>query len=119
MLKRGILTGLCSLFACIAIFCAGCGYTFLGGGETEYTYENAQSYTVGGGSVGADISAIETDWVSGEIKIDYADVQYCSLFEDIGEEIEDVGEESSEDRQLRYLVDNGTLKIKYVKAGTW
>ncbi|MGM9572616.1 MAG: AAA family ATPase, partial [bacterium] len=48
-----------------------CSYTHSGGGETTYEYDNAESYAVGGGSVGADISSIETDWISGDIKVEY------------------------------------------------
>ena len=113
MIKRGILGGLCAVLVCIAAFCAGCGYTFSGGGETEYLYDNAESYAVGGGSVGADISAIEADWISGEIKVAYADVSFAELEET------NASREISEDEQLRYTVADGTLKIKYVKSGVW
>lgn len=113
MIKRGILRGLCAVLVCITAFCAGCGYTFSGGGETEYVYDNAESYAVGGGSVGADISSIEADWISGEIKVAYADVSFAELEET------NASREISEDEQLRYTVAGGTLKIKYVKSGVW
>ncbi|MGN0814443.1 MAG: DUF4097 family beta strand repeat-containing protein [Candidatus Coproplasma sp.] len=118
MIKRGIYGGLCAVLGCIAVIFsamafAGCAYTHSGGGETTYEYDNAESYAVGGGSVGAEISSVETDWISGDIKVEYADVQYCSLSEENGDEA------IPEDWQLRFLVEGGTLKIKYVKAGTW
>ncbi|MGN0817524.1 MAG: DUF4097 family beta strand repeat-containing protein [Candidatus Coproplasma sp.] len=112
MIKRNIYAGLCALLIAFAALVAGCSYTHSGGGESDYLYDNAESYTVGGGSVQADISAVEIDWIAGGIRLVYAEEPFIKLEEERDGEI-------PEEWILRYMVDGGTLKVKFAASGKW
>ena len=77
-----------------------------------FNYENESAYSIGGASVSAtEINSLSVDWVNGSITINPStDGSDTITFSEIGQ--------TNEDLTLRYLVDNGTLKIKFCKSHT-
>ena len=97
-----------SLIVCM-IMMSGC-IVHIGGGTSTIKYDNADSYTIGSGRTSDSIRNLEIDWISGNVDISYGK----------GDEI--IFEETSEDEitdelTMRWLVEDGTLHIKFCKAG--
>lgn len=75
-----------------------------------YYYDNANSYTKGGGELTPDgIDSIETNWIAGNVKITQYDGNKIIISESSKSTITD-------DNQLRYKVEDGKLTIQYTKA---
>ena len=105
-LKRTLVVA--SLIVCM-IMMSGC-IVHIGGGLSTIKYDNADSYTTGNGRTSDSIRNLEIDWISGNVEISY------------GKEDEIILEETSEDEitdelTMRWLVEEGTLHIKFCKAG--
>ena len=105
-LKRTLVVA--SLIVCM-IMMSGC-IVHIGGGLSTIKYDNADSYTTGNGRTSDSIRNLEIDWISGNVEISY------------GKEDEIILEETSEDEitdelTMRWLVEDGTLHIKFCKAG--
>ena len=105
-LKRTLVAA--SLIVCM-IMMSGC-IVHIGGGLSIIKYDNADSYTTGNGRTSDSIRNLEIDWISGNVEISY------------GKEDEIILEETSEDEitdelTMRWLVEDGTLHIKFCKAG--
>lgn len=105
-LKRTLAAA--ALIACM-IMLSGC-VIHTGGGLSTIKYDNADSYSIGSGSTSDNIRNLEIDWISGKVDISYGK----------GDEI--VFEETSKDEitdelTMRWLVEDGTLHIKFCKAG--
>ena len=99
--------------AAVLIICmvmlSGC-VIHTGGGLSTIKYDNADSYNAGSGHTSDSIRNLEIDWISGKVDISY------------GKEDEIVFEETSKDEitdelTMRWLVEDGTLHIKFCKAG--
>lgn len=91
------------------IMLSGC-VIHTGGGLSTIKYDNADSYTIGSGRTSDSIRNLEIDWISGNVEISY------------GKEDEIILEETSKDEitdelTMRWLVEDGTLHIKFCKAG--
>ena len=91
------------------IMLSGC-VIHTGGGLSTIKYDNADSYAIGSGRTSDSIRNLEIDWISGNVEISY------------GKEDEIILEETSEDEitdelTMRWLVEEGTLHIKFCKAG--
>ena len=75
-----------------------------------YSYDNSGEYLVADDIISVrDIKNIDIDWISGKVKVE----EYS------GNTIEFYEEESSsldEDEKMRYLVEDGSLKIKFKKS---
>lgn len=104
-LKRTLVAA--SLIVCM-IMMSGCIVHI--GGLSTIKYDNADSYTTGNGRTSDSIRNLEIDWISGNVEISY------------GKEDEIILEETSEDEitdelTMRWLVEDGTLHIKFCKAG--
>ena len=105
-LKRTLVAA--SLIVCM-IMMSGC-IVHIGGGLSTIKYDNADSYAIGSGRTSDSIRNLEIDWISGNVEISY------------GKEYEIILEETSEDEitdelTMRWLVEDGTLHIKFCKAG--
>lgn len=73
----------------------------------SHLYDNADSYTIGSGSVEADeITDLEINWISGSVDIDVYDGDVITFTEPEG---------LKEDYQLRYRVSGGKLIIQFCK----
>lgn len=99
----GILVAFFALFACVA-----CNGSFRGG---AYVYENADKYTAGGGMVAEPVRNLEIDWVSGVAFIHYHTKDTVEFSEECKKEL-------TEDTQMYYSYDSGTLRIKFAKSGS-
>lgn len=91
------------------IMLSGC-VIHTGGGLSTIKYDNADSYAIGSGRTSDSIRNLEIDWISGNVEISY------------GKEDEIILEETSKDEitdelTMRWLVEDGTLHIKFCKAG--
>ena len=91
------------------IMLSGC-VIHTGGGLSTIKYDNADSYAIGSGRTSDSIRNLEIDWISGNVEISY------------GKEDEIILEETSKDEitdelTMRWLVEGGTLHIKFCKAG--
>ncbi len=79
---------------------------------STYTYTDAQSYQLSGGTIDNFINGIEIDWPYGNVRI-------LETEKDIIEVSEETNSDS-EDLRFRYLIDtSGVLKIKYCKSGVY
>ena len=97
-----------ALIICM-IMLSGC-VIHTGGGLSTIKYDNADSYAIGSGRTSDSIRNLEIDWISGNVEISY------------GKEDEIILEETSKDEitdelTMRWLVEDGTLHIKFCKAG--
>lgn len=97
-----------ALIICM-IMLSGC-VIHTGGGLSTIKYDNADSYAIGSGRTSDSIRNLEIDWISGNVEISY------------GKEDEIILEETSKDEitdelTMRWLVEGGTLHIKFCKAG--
>ncbi len=79
-------------------------------GGFSYKFDDASKYSIANGKISVDdIRKLDIDWVAGKVRIE----EYS------GDKIEFYEENSSglsEDDKMRYMVDNGTLKIKFRKS---
>lgn len=79
-------------------------------GGFSYKFDDANKYSIADGKINVDdIRKLDIDWVAGKVRIE----EYS------GDKIEFYEENSSslsEDDKMRYMVDNGTLKIKFRKS---
>lgn len=73
------------------------------------SYENADKYTAGGGSVEGVVADIEIDWIDGNVEIAYGDVGSVTFSESAKETL-------SKEYTLHYWLENTTLHIKYGEA---
>lgn len=73
-------------------------------------YDNADSYTTGSGGTSDNIRNLEIDWISGKVDISYGKGDEIVFEETSKEEITD-------ELTMRWLVEDGTLHIKFCKAG--
>lgn len=74
-----------------------------------YSFENINKYSVAESAVNVkDIKKIDADWISGKVKIEEYDGNTIQFYEEASSNL-------SEDNKMRYLVENGTLKIKFKK----
>ncbi len=81
----------------------GCNVVSLGG----YTYDNADKYSVGEFTLDEEITALDVEWIAGNVNIVVTDEENVSASES----------EVDEDREkLRYRVVNGKLMIKFKKS---
>lgn len=75
-----------------------------------FNYENESDYTIGGASVPADsVNSLSVDWVNGSITVNPS-------IDDSSEITFTESNAKNEDLTLRYMVENGTLKIKFCKS---
>ena len=76
-----------------------------------FNYDNESAYQTGGASVPAqEINSVQINWVSGSISVTPDDSATTITFSETPQD--------NKDMTLRYLVENGTLKIQFCKAHT-
>lgn len=76
-----------------------------------YRYDDASRYTAGESEITGKISAIDIDWVSGDIAVARYDGDRIILKETSSRRLK-----ASE--QVHWLVDDGTLYVRFVRSGT-
>lgn len=105
-----VLFILCGVFALVMT-----AQGFFGGGMSwgaislgGYTYDHANSYSVGNAAFEGSVTEIDIDWVGGDIAIVPTDESVVR--------IEETYAGDNEDLRLRWKVENGRLSIKYRKS---
>ncbi len=79
-------------------------------GFSGYNYDNSSKYLVADGVVNAkDINNIDVNWISGKIKVVDYDGDTIEFYEEGSSNLD-------EDEKMRYLVEDGNLKIKFKKS---
>ena len=77
-------------------------------GVTGITYKNADNYTVGGGTVTEEFNGVDIEWTNGSVNIETYDGESTVISET---------QVSDEINKLRWLVEDGVLKIHPIAAG--
>lgn len=102
-----VLAILAGLFAA-AMICAD-GWHFgrlsLSGG---YTYDDPDSYFVGGGTSTETVTAVDISWINGDIDVLATDDDFVTIRDDY--------EGDNEDYRLRWKIENGRLTVKFRKS---
>lgn len=76
---------------------------------TGTSYDNADKYTIGNTTWADDVDSVEVNWYVGEVEIVETDGTQITITE--------TEDNLAPDKQLRSLVDNGTLKIQFWSSG--
>lgn len=78
--------------------------------NTRYTYSDSEKYSVGDAYFPTIlVENIDINWYSGNVYIEQSEDENISFYEIIDSEL-------SDDLKVHYLLDDGTLYIKYVKS---
>ena len=94
----------------VCIIALGAGALLVFGNSIGLTYANADKYTAGSTTVTEKVEALDVNWISGNIT-----VEYCS---GNGIRVSETGNRTiSGDDQLRWWLDGTTLRIQYAKSG--
>lgn len=79
-------------------------------GGFNYSFDDASKYSIADGKISVDdIRELDIDWVAGKVKIEEYSGDKIEFYEENSSEL-------SEDNKMRYLIDNGKLKIKFRKS---
>ncbi len=107
-----VLLVLCTVFVLSIVGTAlgGTWRAFTGFSIGGYTYEDADTYTVGNGQTTETITELDIDWVNGDIEIIPTNDTTITISEDYAG--------TDEDLRLRWKVEDGELKIKY-RSSYW
>ncbi|MCI6011407.1 MAG: hypothetical protein PUK54_04890 [Firmicutes bacterium] len=108
------------LFCVVVLICMGCMLLLTGcvvhfnGGNagSTFDYEDAETYTVGGGPADAAVKNLEIEWLSGKVNVTVSENDAILLEETANKELPD-------DLIMRWKQDGDTLRVKYCNAGTW
>ncbi len=103
-MKKSITAGMTAVICTATMALSGC-FINVGG----MTYDHAEMYTVGGGSVGEYVSTIEVDWIDGSVEISYGDVDKVTFSETSKETLD-------EEFQLHYWLQGSILHIKFKQS---
>ena len=101
-MKKNVLSVLFALV--VACVLAGCG------SASKYTYPNANKYEAGDREVGDAISAIDVDYLAGDITLTSEDTDTVTVRETAGAPLED-------DLKVHTWVDGSTLHVRYCASG--
>lgn len=110
--KIGIVVSAICAVIIIAVVAAACIFGFSGdriaGAGKAITYEHSDYYNTGASEIPVNgINSIEIEWVSGDITVQYYDGETIKLSE----------EKNSSAEELRWITEEGELKIKFCKSG--
>lgn len=107
-MKRKVHLGFMLLILSLSItFMVSCRDTLI---NTQYNYNNADSYTFGEGKIEASkIKNIDIDWIDGNVFVDYSEDSNIRFYEAYSKDIKD-------EFKMHYNVLGNTLYIKFAKA---
>lgn len=98
---------LCILI-CSALFLSLCGCSV---GMSSYFYDDPGKYSTGEATIGDKVNRVDIDWVSGSVEFRYHDDDSVSVTEQANRELSDT-------ESVRYLMEEGTLYIRFAAAGS-
>lgn len=79
-------------------------------GGVAYSYSDANLYRIGEADLTDEINSLKIDWISGQVNIEYHDEDSILIRESSDTSL-------AESQQLRYLVDNGNLTVRFCQSG--
>ncbi len=103
-MKKGRLVGILATVCVASLTFSSCVFN-MGG----MTYDHAELYTAGSGSIAEHVSGIEVDWVDGSVEIAYGDVTEVTFSETSDKEL-------STDMQLHYWLQGSLLHLKFAQS---
>ena len=110
MKKKTFLIVLVVAICLLAIFSGigkkGDSFSLFGG----YTYENAGRYNAGAASIDEDVTKVDISWIEGRVEVEYHDGDEIVLQEKASGKL-------TRKAELRWLVDDDTLYVKYASSG--
>lgn len=106
--KFFITIGLLVIALCAVMVLSGCFYKFNIIGMSDYYYEDPEKYSVGEATLTESIENIDISWIAGDVTVVSHEGATLVVEETFNE---------NEDMRLRYLVEDGTLKIKFCASG--
>lgn len=77
---------------------------------TEYEYKDAGNFKTGNATLAGEIEALNVDWMSGEVRIEYGDDQQIKLSETANMELDD-------SLKVHYQMVGRTLVVKFCASG--
>lgn len=101
----------------LAVLCAallsGCGMSFhTSSGRSDFLYDNAESYTMGGASLTDTVEKVEVEWLSGSVLVTTHPGDTVEFEESANRRLND-------DNTLYYRLEGTTLHIKFCRSGKW
>ncbi len=100
----------------LAVILIMMSFSLTGCGKTNYLYKDADKYIAGGAELNEDISKnilnVEIDWINGNTEITFHDKNTFLFSEESNRALDEA-------LSLHYFVDDNTLKIKFVKSGSF
>lgn len=102
-MKKAIASTILAVACTSSVLFSGCAIT------DSLSYENADKYTAGGGSVAGTVTEIEIDWIDGNVEIAYGDVTEVTFSETSKDML-------TKEYTLHYWLENTTLHIKCGEA---
>ena len=97
-----------AMIVCAAVLVAAVAMSL--GNGIGYRYENADKYTVGGGTVEGAVRNLDVDWIDGRVTVAYHQEPTVLVSETAKRDL-------SDDMRLRWWLDGDTLRVRYAKAG--
>ena len=107
MKRSKILTGIMGMVTASALCITGCSGGFFS--FFTYTYENGDKYTAGDREITEKITAINIDYVSGDVKLQGTESDKVTIAETSNKEL-------SEEQKVHTWVDGSTLYVRYCKS---
>ncbi len=78
-------------------------------GGFSYKFDDESKYSIADGKINTkNINKLDIDWISGKIKIEEYSGDGIEFYEESSSSL-------SEDKKMRYMIDNGTLRIRFRK----
>lgn len=97
----------------LSLCLTGCGVNInMGNDLFDFSYPDAENYSVGAAEFSETVEYIEIDWLAGNVTVASHSSDTVSLSE---ESLADL----AEDTQLHYWLDGTTLHMKFCRSGKW
>lgn len=91
----------------------GCGVNInIGNGLSDFSYADAENYSVGAAEFSETVEHIEIDWLAGNVTVASHSSDTVSFSEESLAAL-------TEDTQLHYWLDGTTLHMKFCRSGKW
>lgn len=97
----------------LSLCLTGCGVNInMGNGLSDFSYADAENYSVGAAEFSETVEHIEIDWLAGNVTVASHSSDTVSFSEESLAAL-------TEDTQLHYWLDGTTLHMKFCRSGKW
>lgn len=97
----------------MSLYLTGCGVNInMGNGLSDFSYADAENYSVGAAEFSETVEHIEIDWLAGNVTVASHSSDTVSFSEESLAAL-------TEDTQLHYWLDGTTLHMKFCRSGKW